>query len=132
MNLNNKIKELEEQIRSLNIQLAWTNEPLKDNETAKGFKSLLRRFLLEVVDTESEIDKIIKPYLTDFEMNGDSYGVPSLSDRVETAITKLAAKNKEFYSIIFPEATRIDKQNERAEKLEKLHAIDRQNKKIKK
>ena len=63
---------------------------LKDTDTSLGELYILYANLLsDIVDDGEAIRRIASPYLTDFELNGDSYGVPSNIDIVESLVKKL-------------------------------------------
>ena len=50
----------------------------------------------DMVDDDEEIRKLAKPHLTDFEINGDKYGVPSAVGIVEKLIKELEKQNEEI------------------------------------
>lgn len=83
--------ELVGEMQTLTKRLEWVNEPLKGNETAEHIKKLYHRALLNHVHDESEIKEMVRPYLTEFELEGDSYGVPDFVDWVRLTVARLAS-----------------------------------------
>ena len=55
----------------------------------------LRACIKNDCKNEELIKKLVKPYLTPFEINGDSYGVPGVVEILETLCQKLAEAKKD-------------------------------------
>ncbi len=59
-------------------------------------EELRRRHALELLDSahiDVEVRKLASRVLTDFEVNGDSYGVPGVIGIVETLVKKIEEKS---------------------------------------
>ena len=87
--LTDKLAAANKEIEKLNKCLQWVNEPLKEGETKEHISSNYRLMLLYQVQDENEIEDLLKPYLSEYELYGDSYGVPTIVDKVESAIKNL-------------------------------------------
>lgn len=70
-------------------QLKWVNEPPSVYETIEVLSNRNRLMILDLIDDDEAIEKLCAPFLTEHELHGDSFRVPSRVDHVETAIKKL-------------------------------------------
>jgi hypothetical protein len=57
-------------------------------DTFEHILNLYVNSVCDTVDDDEEIRELAKPYLTDFELNGDKWGVPPIGTIVETLINK--------------------------------------------
>lgn len=57
-------------------------------------EQIIKHACEDAADDDTRIRDLCKPYLTDFELNGDSYGVPGITDVVETTLKKLERYEK--------------------------------------
>ena len=53
----------------------------------------IKLLLQDTSDTDTYIRNRVKGILTDFEINGDSYGVPTIEDIVDLLCKKIENKN---------------------------------------
>lgn len=53
----------------------------------------IKLLLQDTSDTDTYIRNRVKGILTDFEINGDSYGVPTIEDIVDLLCEKIENKN---------------------------------------
>ena len=62
-------------------------------DICQGVEESLRHLLQDTSDTDTYIRERVKGILTDFEINGDSYGVPTIDDIVDLLCKKIESKN---------------------------------------
>lgn len=68
------------------------NQTLIDHVNNKSIEELRKLYILlleDSVDDDTKIRQLAAEVLTDFEINGDSYGVPTIVDIVELLVKKI-------------------------------------------
>jgi hypothetical protein len=58
-------------------------------DICQGVEESFKHLLQDTSDTDTYIRERVKGILTDFEINGDSYGVPTIEDIVDLLCEKI-------------------------------------------